>query len=234
MKERFKFFRYSIIIVISLSQCSYAIPEKIPLGEWQYIMLVNGVEVGTAKSSNKIVDGTYILHSELRMGLGSVTNISEQTITETLDFIPIRLESHNTIIDDGDKQQIDTVATFKGQIVELVVDNHKATIRLDKEFRLEGNYILSKLIEGRFKEGLEIETNIYDPMIEEGFPIPIKITVRGIVRVQLGDESRRLIHITESIADVKSIDSYIDGNGVMIKTVIKMLNTTIELIKKKD
>jgi hypothetical protein len=232
MKGRFKFFRYGIVIVISLSQCSYTIPEKIPLGEWQYIMLVNGVEIGTAKSSNKIVDDTYILHSELKMGLGSVINISKQTIIETLDFIPIRLESHNTIINDGDKQQIDTVATFKGQNVELIADDHKATITLDKEFRLEGNYILSKLIEGRFKEGLEIETNIYDPTIEQGFPIPIKITVRGIVRVQLGDESRRLIHITESIANVKSIDSYIDERGVMIKTVIKMLNTTIELIKK--
>ena len=234
MKQIFKFFRYSIVIVISLSQCSYTIPEKIPLGEWQYVMLVNGVEVGTAKSSNKIIDGRYVLHSELRMGLGSVINISEQTITETLDFIPVRLESHNTIINEGEKQQIDTVATFKGQSVELVVDNHKATIRLEKEFRLEGNYILSKLIEGRFKEGLEIETSIYDPMIEEGFPIPIKVTVRGIVRIKIGDESRRLIHITESIADIKSIDSYIDESGVMIKTVIKMLNTTIELIKKED
>ena len=232
MKKRPNFLLYALLIFISLSWCSYKIPEKIPQGEWQYIMLVNGVEVGTAKSSNKIIDNKYVLHSELKMGLGSVVNMSKQTIIETLDFIPLRLESHNIIINDGDKQKIDTVANFKGQTVELIVDDQRVTITLDKEFRLEGNYILAKLIEGRFNEGLVIDINIYDPTIEQGFPIPIKITVKGIERVKLGDEHMRLIHITESIANVKSIDSYIDERGVMIKTVIKMLNTTIELIKE--
>jgi hypothetical protein len=232
MKKRYDFFLYVIFFLISLNHCSYKIPQEIPLGEWQYIMLVNGIEVGTAKSSNKIIDNKYVLHSELKMGLGSVVNMSKQTIIETLDFIPLRLENHNTIINDGNKQKIDTVATFKGQAVELIVDDQRVTITLDKEFRLEGNYILAKLIEGRFKEGLTIEINIYDPTIEQGFPIPIKITVKGIKSVKLGDESVRLIHITESIANVKSIDLYIDERGVMIKTVIKMLNTTIELIKE--
>ena len=88
--------------------------------------------------------------------------------------------------------------------------------------------------DGPVQEEIHAGDNLLEHGGLEEFPIPIKITVRGIVRIQIGDESMRLIHITESIADVKSIDSYIDSSGVMIKTVIKMLNTTIELIKKKD
>lgn len=230
MKLRIHLF-WLFTIIIGMCQCTYTIPKSIPTGEWTYTLFVNDVPVGTAKASNCIVDKQYIIRSELRMEVGDVTNIARQTIVETLDFKPVRYESHNSIISSGETQEIDTVATFDGRKVTLTADNSSASLTLPRDFMLDGNYFFSQLIEGKFKEGLTLTSNIYDPTIEQESLIPVTITVIGIERIDVGGESRRLIHLTESIGNVKSIDLYLDERGIMIKTVIRMLNTAIVLIK---
>ena len=86
---------------------------------------------------------------------------------------------------------------------------NKTAVTIDRDFRLEGNYILSELIRGKFKKGMKIEYYIYDPSIELESPILIKVTVRGYKNVKVGDKTMRLIHISESLENIKSIDFFL-------------------------
>jgi hypothetical protein len=220
-----------IILSIAIGQCCHKYPVKIPLGEWKYSLFVNDIRAGDALMSNKIVNGNYVLISRLTMGLADAKNISIQTITETMNFTPVKLESNNSIITDAKVQDMSTVAGFNGRRVEIIADKKKSVINLDRDFRLEGNYVLSRMISEGFRRDLVIETWIYDPNIELETPILVKSKVIGIEKVKIKETYRELIHIEESIEGIKSIDSFVDEEGIVIMVVIKMLNMNIVLMK---
>ena len=54
----------------------------------------------------------------------------------------------------------------------------------------------------------------------------------GRETVEVAGKKRSLLHISQSIDVIKSADSYLDENGVMVKAVMRMMNLTIELVLK--
>jgi hypothetical protein len=229
MKIRIK---YLLIIFIALTLVCSKMPESISTGVWNYKLLVNRSEVGSATMSNKIVNNNYVSTTELKMRTGEVTNISNQIVTETMNFKPVKIENYNKIIQGDKTQSIDTIAIFKGNNVELTVNNNKSTIAITKDFVLDGNYFLARLIREKFKPKMEIEAYIYDPSIEIDEPILLKVKVVGGKNIEIKGKKFSVMHITESIESIKSIDMYIDGDGVLLKAVIDMLNMNIELIRE--
>lgn len=221
-----------IFILIILSLGCKSLPEKIPTGAWKYKILTNGVEFGSAVISNRISNGTYISTSELSIGSGKIINTSKQIITETLDLKPVKLENHNKISDGSTEQTIDTIASFKGREIEIQAGNHKSNVKIEKDFLLDGNYYISKLIENKFKEGFKLSYFIYDPGIEIESLIPVTVRVIGPETISINGKRERVIHIVQSIEGIKSADAYLDGKGVMVKAVIQMLNLKIELVKE--
>jgi hypothetical protein len=224
--------KYILIAITGFMLVCDKVPEKIPTGSWNYKLYVNRSEAGKARMSNELVNNHYITTSELTMKTGMVVNTSKQTITETKDFKPVRLETRNQIIHGKNIQSIDTVAEFKGREIKLLVNGEKSVVKIDRDFLLEGNYFLAKLIEGKFKKGMEIESFIYEPSIEHDEPILLKVKVIGIETIEINGVKHRAIHITQSIESTKSIDTYLDENGVTLKASIEMLNIVIDLIKE--
>lgn len=222
--------RYLVIIVLGLSACDNKIPDRVPTGEWKYKLLINGSPAGSSRYSNRVVGDTYVSTVDFTMSMAGTETVSRSVITESLRFEPIRLESKNTLIKDGSKHNTDTVVVFAGRKATVAINGVKSSYVIPGDFILEGNYIVAKLIEGKFKEGFEITASIYDPNIELDVPVPIRVKVIGHERVKVGRETRRLMHITESIENVKNIDVYLDENGGMVKTVIQMMNMTIEMV----
>lgn len=227
--------RLSIIaaaVILSISGCTgFVLPDKIPQGKWNYRLLVSGLEIGSAEISNMRAGDNYESSSELKMTLAGITTISKETVVETTDFRPVRFESLSKMISGNESNETVTSAVFTGTKVELVINNKKAYFDIKKDFRLEGNYSIAKLIEGRFSEGMEVEERIYNPSIELDAVILIKTKVAGIENVDVNGKTEKLIHITQTIENVKSIDIYIDSQAVTKKAVIKMLNIKMEIIK---
>ena len=230
MKRKYRI-KYLIVALLGLSLVCSKRPEKIPTGRWNYKLYVNASEVGTAVISNSFKDGRYISSTEMTMKTGDVVNMTRQIVTETADFKPLRLETYNRIDQGGKSQRIDTVALFKGRTVELTTGAGKKTLLLEKDFILEGNYFLAKLIEGKFRKGLELKADIYDPAIELEEPIPLKVLCLGRETIEIFGKSRTVYHISETIEGIKGIDLYFDEEGVLLKGVIIMLNLAIELVR---
>jgi hypothetical protein len=206
-------------------------PDTIPLGTWKYRIHTRGVFIGEALITNKKDGDRYVISSELTMGLADVKNTTRHIMTETLDFRPLKYESYNKIVTESAAQNIDTVAVFKGREIDLREGANRATITLPGDFILDGNYFLSRLIEGGFKKDLEVSAQVYDPSIERDRSISMTARSMGRETVEVNGKSMRLIHISQTIDAVKFSDSYIDEAGVAVLVVVEMLNNRIELVR---
>ena len=226
----FRRLQYSIILVFVLCGCCKT-PGSIPTGKWNYKLLVNDVHAGSAIISNEIVHGNYVSSSKFEISLGKMTSILEETITETKDFVPIKLESYNKLVNGDNENETLIIANFNGRQVEILSDNNKAVHTIERDFILDGNYFMAKLIEGKFKKDLKITNHVYHPSVELEKPVMVETVVVGWEEIEIENESIRLIHLEQSMENVKNIDLYIDRSGILWKLIIRMLNIKIEFIK---
>ncbi|HPA72193.1 MAG TPA: hypothetical protein PKY31_07990 [Spirochaetota bacterium] len=210
----------------------FNVPGKLPSGTWNYALLINGNRVGTAVISFRAEGDALVSTTELTMKAGAVTNVSKQIVTETKDFRPVKLESYNRIVTGSGTQEINTVAVFNGRKVELVTGSEKTTFEIDRDFRLEGNFMLSQLIMGKFKKGMIVESWIYEPSIDPETPVLMKARVEGRENVLIGGRELAAVRVIEYIARVKSFDMFIDEKGVLLKADLTMLNTNIQLVRE--
>jgi hypothetical protein len=222
---------FLIFIIVTLLNC-YPVPDSIPVGESRYKLFVNGIEVGSAIVSNRIEDGKYISSAEYTMKLMDMNAITRDTVVETLDFKPLKLESYSKVEYDGEIYETNIVSVFSGRAVELIHNGEKYNYTINRDFILDGNYFIDKLIKGKFRKGFEISNYIYNPSVELETPIKATTKVIGFINVIINGDKQRLIHVVQSVENIEdNIDLFIDSRGDLRKGIIHMLNLKIELIK---
>jgi len=207
-------------------------PSAIPTGEWHYTLFINSYKAGTATISNKIKNNSYINKSILDMKTPYTKNYFSYKIIESKNFTPIMLITQNKITVKNKTSEWKTAVEFKNNTIFITKNKIKTKLIIPQNFVLEGNYFLSELIKANFKKGTILKKMIYNPTIALEKPILITIKSLGYEIVKINGKNRNLIHITETIEDTKTIDSFLDKNGVVIKSKIYMLNNKIELVKK--
>jgi len=227
--KKFLIIIFPLFLVVSCKM----LPESIPSGTWNYDLLINGAKIGSAKTMNKIENNNLVSVLEMKMNAGQVKNITKQIITETKYYKPVKFEVYNSVINNGQEKKINTVAVFNSNTVDLDTGYSRGKIKLDRSFVLEGGYFLDKLIKKKFKKGTIIKSRIYDPTIEIEETIPVSVEVMGRKKISINGKTKELIHIVESIQKMKTIDIFIDNNGVTQIVIVKMLNNTFELIIKE-
>ena len=116
--------------------------------------------------------------------------------------------------------------------MELIAGKLKSRLKINKFFRLPGNFFIAELIKNDFKKGTEIKADVYDPAIEAESPLPSKIKVLGKEKVKINDKEEELVHAIQVIDRIKSIDYYLDRSGVARKIVVIMLNSRMEMVIK--
>jgi len=223
-----------LVIVAGVITCAgKSTPKSIPEGTWNYDLIVNGVKAGKGIFSNSIIDGNYVVKSELYINMGPIENKAVYIVTETMDFKPVKLEVYNTTIDkstDG-VQEINKIAVFKGAEVTLQAGDKKSKFKIDEDFTLDGNYFISQLIKNKFKQGTIVEARIYEPLVEIDSAILALAEVKGYSAVDVGKKSMKLLHLKYRVENLKSMDMYLNEHGVTEKMVMKMLN--FELIMER-
>ncbi len=221
-----------ILIIITAVSCSSK-PAQIPEGTWNYDLLVNGVKAGRAVFSNTASGDNYIIKSEMHLNMGTIQNKSVQIVTETKDFKPVKLEVFNTVTDTAGvgTQEIDKTALFKGNEVTLKTGEYETKFKLKEPFVLDGNFFFSELMKNKFKSGVIIKGYIYEPSVEIDTPILVIVETKGMEEVMVGNKSMKLLHIKQRVEKLKSMDMYLNDNGITEKTVIKMLNNVFELVR---
>jgi hypothetical protein len=228
MKNSLKIF---FLFLLFSSNCR-ALPETFAQGEWEYTLFVNGISVGTAKISNKTIDNKYISISEYIVKLEDTTTITKDTVTETIDFKPVKLENYLKIVKAGKVHETNIVSVFNGKNVELTYNKKKYNYKINREFIIDGNFFMSQLIKSKFKPDLEVVNYVYNPAVELETPIKATTKVIGTENIIINGKENKLIHIVQSIENIKdNIDLFIDENGILHKGIIHMLNLKIELIK---
>lgn len=210
----------------------FSAPTRIPTGKWEYKIIINEIELGSAAISNEKKNDVYVSTTEMTLKVANNTQESKKIITETLDFKPVKLESINKIISDKFTHTTEIIANFNGREVSLSRGKVKSTINIDKDFYLEGNYVTSKLIESGYKKDKEVLFYLYDPAIGLDEAIPIKTVVSGVENVLVEKRELKLMHIVQFLGEMKLADIYINEEGVLIKGIINMMNIKLELIKK--
>lgn len=226
--------RISILIfIITLTASCKQTPAVIPSGSWKYDLIVNGVKAGTASVSNEKSGETYIIKNEMFLTVGSIENRSVQIIKETTDFKPLSLEMLNTVKDNnsGKVQEINKTAIFNGSEVFLNSGQYKSKFKIDEPFILDGNYFFNEMLKNNFKKGTTVRANIYEPTVELEEPILVIVEITGYEKIDVNGKDKTLLHIKHRVEKLKSLDVYINENGVTEKVVIKMLNNIFELVK---
>lgn len=218
--------------VLSIISCCHEVPQKLLFGTWDYKLFINDVEIGTATMSNKEIEGNYVSISEFRVKMADVDTLSRDTVTETKDFKPLKLESYNKIVTGGQTRETLLQAAINGREVLLTFGKNKSKYKVDSDFIIDGNYFMSKLIEGKFSDGLEISANVFHPSVEPDRAILVKARVLGRENIMIMGKEESLIHVIQSIENIeKNIDLYIDSTGAVRKGVMEMMNLKIEFIK---
>jgi hypothetical protein len=220
-----------LLVVIPAASCRNRI-DAIPTGTWKYRLLVNGADIGSAVIINELKNGMYISTTEMEMDAGYIKNSTRQIVTETTDFKPVKLEVYNVTEQNGQKNEMNTVANFNGNRVDLDTAATRSTVTIDRPFILEGNYFMHELIKCRFKEGTVLKNYIFEPSVDVEEPVLVMIKVLGREKVSVSGTKKNLIHVGYSIENLKNIDMYIDDDGITQKTSIVMLNNKLELILK--
>ncbi|HOK00864.1 MAG TPA: hypothetical protein PLN03_00075 [Spirochaetota bacterium] len=227
-------FRLTLILslIVVIASCK-STPAEIPLGTWNYDLIVNGVKAGKASVTSEKNNNTYITTSEMSLKVGPIENKSIQVVKESADFKPVSLDVTNTIYDSSTnkKQEIKKSATFNGQKVTLTTGEYKSEFTIDKPFVLEGNFFFSELIKNKFKEGTVVKAYIYEPTVEIEEPILVIVEVQGYKDVDINGKVKKLLLLKQKVEKLKSLDVYINNEGVTEKVVIKMLNNIFELVK---
>ncbi|MFH0974799.1 MAG: hypothetical protein V1874_03335 [Spirochaetota bacterium] len=223
---------YYILLIFLFCSNACTSSESISQGEWKYKLYVNGIDVGTATISNKTSDGNFITSQEYSLKFGDMTTVTKDTITETLDFKPVKLENYTKILNSGKVHETRMISVFKGRDVELTYDNKKYNYTLKRDFIIDGNYFMTQLLKNKFKPGLEATHYVYNPQVELDTPIKARTKVIGSEKIMINGKENQFIHIVQSIENIKdNIDLYIDEKGILQKGIIHMLNLKIELIK---
>jgi hypothetical protein len=88
------------------------------------------------------------------------------------------------------------------------------------------------MIGAGFAEGAKFEAYVYDPSIEAGELMLMKARVEGKKLVTVNGSTYPSYHVVNSIENIKSIDSYFDCDGVMVKAELSMLNMRIQLLRQ--
>lgn len=169
-----------LLLMLALLSCN-KVPGEIIKGEWRYRLMVNGVRAGSAVITSGEKDGMLIKRTAMSIKLGTIKNSSVQTVTETKDFRPVRLEIMNTLEDtsSGNRHLIAKVAEFSDDTVTLDSDGTKAVYKIPGPFIIEGEFFTDSLIKGGFKEGMEVRARLYEPTVAADKTILVIINVAG-------------------------------------------------------
>lgn len=218
------------ILVLTFLSCG-RVPQSLSNGEWRYNLIVNGVRAGSAVISSSEKDGLLVSRTEMFISLGIMKNTTIQTITETKDFKPVKLEIINTMEDtnSGSSHVISRIAEFNGNQVTLDSDGKKAKYTLAQPFIIEGNFFADSLVKGKFKEGMEVRAKMYEPTVAADKTILVIVNVAGRENVMVNGKELKLIHVKQRVEKLKSVDMYLNDTGVTEKMVIKMLNNIFEM-----
>ncbi|PKL35724.1 MAG: hypothetical protein CVV44_19535 [Spirochaetae bacterium HGW-Spirochaetae-1] len=224
---------FIIILFLAALQCGKSAPTAIPMGSWNYRLLMNGVAIGKATISNELKNGIYTSGMEMTMEMGRIKNTARQVTVETDSFQPIKLEILNTVVNGSDVQKMHTTALFSGKNVTVNTDGMESTVTIEKPFILDGNFFMSQLLKEKFKPGARVSAYLYDPTFELEEPVRVIARVMGSENISIDGKTISVIHIVQAIENFKNIDIYIDESGVTQKAVIVMLNNKIELLKEQ-
>lgn len=229
MKNIIKCFNLLLLIILS-SWCHAS--ENTAQGEWKYKLFLNEIEVGYAIIINRTENNNYITSSEYLIKFKNITTVTKDTVIETLDFKPVKLQNYSKIESAGKFQETNIVSTFNGRNVELIHGDKKYKYKLNRDYIIDGNYFMSLVMKAKFKPGFEAVNYIYNPAVELDTPIQAKTKVIGPVTIIINGKKNKLIHIVQSIENIKeNINLYVDEKGILHKGIIYMLNLKIELIR---
>jgi hypothetical protein len=222
-----------LLLLLSLSGCGMSAPRTIPMGTWEYRLILNGMDIGSATVINEEKESEYLSTITMNMSVGNVQNSSKQIVTESRSFEPVKLEIYNRIVNGKNEQKINTIASFKGKEITVTSGSTTSTVSIDHPFVLDGNFFITKMIEKRFETGSHVESSIYDPSFELENTIRVKVLVVGQEKLTINGNLKKVFHMKQIIENFKEIDIYIDEKGVTQKADILMLNNRIELVIKE-
>lgn len=208
-------------------------PKSIPMGTWNYSLIMNGFNIGKAVVKSEEDATHYTSTIMMNMQLGETTSVSNESIVETKSFIPVKLETYNQVVAKGIVQEMKLTAVFKSSSITLTIDGKTEHINIDRPFFLAANYFMQTLIEKKYAIGSSVEADVYLPSIELEDTITVKETVKGIEKISINGQTETLFHTVQEIEGIPVADAYIDKNGVARKMIMNILNNKLEMVITK-
>jgi hypothetical protein len=229
MKQKISTFLLIILSILYILQCTNKKKDE-NIGEWKYKIFINGNNAGIAIVKISTNGDNYIHELEMETTTGDIKNTSRKKLVETKDYKPVSLEIINKIISNNDIQEIKTIVNAKEDGVDVISDNNRFFVPIERPFIFDGLYHTAELKKIRFKKGDLIKSRIFDPQIENESSVILNTAVSGKKKFTIRDKEIELFHVLQFINNLKAIEMYMDSRGTIYKSKTTMLNYTMEMI----
>lgn len=199
-------------------------------GKWKYKIFINGNNAGTAVVKISLDGDNYIHELDMETLTGELKNTVKRTLVETTDYKPVSLENINKIITKNEIKEIKIIVKVNAEGVDVISDNNKFFVPIEKPFMFDGLYHTSELKKLHFKKGALIRSRIYDPQIENENSVILNTTVSEKKQFTFRGKEIDLIQVLQYINNLKTIEIFMDSHGTIYKSRTTMLNYTMEMI----
>lgn len=206
---------------------------ELPFGKYQYIVKANNTKIGSAFITIKKEKKQILTSAELSIQINNVVTITQEFLRETENLDPVKYVSITKVIAGNQVQREKVSVDFKGKQAIISSGSYKRKVNLKGKFVLGTNYFIKSLLKQKMKTNASAKKYVYDPSIEEDEVIPVLEKVLGKKTVEINNKKVELFHTVQNYGNIKNIQNYYDSKGLVYKSVINMLNTTIEMTLEK-
>ena len=212
-------------------------PKSIPMGEWKYKLLINGLSVGEAVIKKEENAANYITTKSMSVKFGTEVIIElTDIITETKAFVPIKYDSRELVTKNNISQDVRIISEYKGKNIVITSGNRTRTVALDRPFIVHGNYFMHSLIQQGFQAKCKAEANVYIQTSKVDETSFVDETIVGLEKVSINGQNENLIHSMQYTDGLKTADIYMDNRGIIRKMNFfyeKNYDTRFEMIIKE-
>lgn len=214
-----------------VQQTVQEIKSPIPLGTWTYTVFINKKKTGNAVISCVRKDGQYISTATITVQTGSTVVISKDTVVETTEFVPVSHETITTIVQNEKVERTKTVVAFKGHEVYITTGDGSAKATVNGDFVISDNFFTAKMSAAGYAAGTTVKGFLYDHTFDLENPVAVSVKVTGLSAIQVAKKKQTFTRIVETVGAIKDIETLIDGSGVAYKITMKLMNTTLEMVR---
>lgn len=213
----------------------YAEDSILPLGTYEYKVMVNEKEVGSATMKFEQSKGTYIADTKIEMSVSNGPNIlkiiqSLKTV-ETTEFVPVSYAASIVQSMGGQKQEMKIEATVKDKKININRDGNHTSVDMPAGVMFSSSLkATSDVIKKKFAAGAKLTYKMIEPAMGDTVE-DVTVAVVGKEETDVNGKKMKLNKVTQTWKAM-TITVFCDDKGVVYVMETQQGPVAMKMVKK--